>query len=100
MDEAHNNAGSAARTIEATSPVGAVEGGQARLAWSSRPLVGGRGAKAAGGGGTTADSSRGDAAAEDLGWKEKYLALFTRTLQLEFKVLRCRPPQHCRLVHC
>jgi hypothetical protein len=89
MDEAHNNAGSAA-SVTVAGQAADVKGGQARLAWSTRPPAGSRGAKAAGGSGSAADANRNDAAAEDLGWKEKYLALFTRTLQLEFKVWRCR----------
>lgn len=84
--EPGSQAGGAAGGAAAGPPAN-VEGGQARLAWSSRPLAGGRSGKAIGGGGTTADSNCSNAAAEDLGWKEKYLALFTRTLQLEFKVL-------------
>ena len=95
--EAGSTAGSAPSPAE-RSPAADVPGGQARRAGSSRPLAGSRGAvggiashgsggrAAGGGGGATAGSGRDDVVAEDLGWKEKYLALFTRTLQLEFKV--------------
>lgn len=65
---------------------GALQGGQARTAWSIAAQQCGH-----------ASTNGSDRAAAELSWKEKYLALFTRSLQLEFKVgyLRCATLSSC-----
>ncbi len=50
-----------------------INGGQARTAWATQP----------------GNHHAGRSSNTELSWKERYLASFTRTLQLEFKVRLC-----------
>lgn len=50
-----------------------INGGQARTAWATQP----------------GHRHAGRSSNTELSWKERYLASFTRTLQLEFKVRLC-----------